>query len=245
MLSLATTAPQVRKLIKKGVKLPLATKNYPSRGQTAIQDLYQTPQGKLFLKRSSKQNHIDCRVLVDSGTLAEREYWSFCLAKDLGLSVPPMWLLDKFTTVQIWLNLPDAHQFATTRGKLDLIADDIFDCALFDWVTGQIDRHDANYLYDYVNRRIILIDSAHGFLKYSGSIPDYLRYFEIGFPRELKIKHSTSVLKKIRAFSRTHLLKVVPLRDDEERAALMSRFSQLEEVHSLEGIIALYRGGQK
>lgn len=50
-------------LISKGNKLPFAINNYPSRGQTAVQELYQTDVGKLFLKRVSEKNHIElCEV---------------------------------------------------------------------------------------------------------------------------------------------------------------------------------------
>lgn len=245
MPPLALTPSQIRQLIKKGAELPLATKNYPSRGQTAVQELYQTAKGKLFLKRSSKQNHIDCRISIDSGTLAEREFWAFRLAKRLKLDVPVLWLLDDFTTVQTWIDLPDAHQFGTSQGKLDLIAGNVFDCALFDWLTGQIDRHDANYLYDYANRRIILIDSAHSFLKYSGSIPDYLRYFEIGFPKALPLPRNTDTFAEIKTFSEPELFTLIPLRHQEEKSALISRWKRLESVHNLEDVIGLYRGGPK
>lgn len=239
-----TSIARLRKLIEQGTKLPLATKNYPSRGQTAVQDLYQTPKGKLFLKRSSKQNHIDCQIKLESGTLAEREFWAFRLAHHLALNVPTLWLLDRFTTLQTWLDLPDARQFATTQGKLDLDAEDVFNCALFDWLTGQVDRHDANYLYDYARRRVVLVDSAHCFLKYSGSIPDYLRYFEIGFPKELRIVRQTPVLREIISLSTKKLSMLVPLRNEEENKALADRLAQIQLVKRLQEIISLYRGGR-
>ncbi len=241
MLSPSISIAQIKKLISKGAKLPLATKNYPSRGQTAVQDLYQTSKGKLFLKKSSKQNHIDCQIAVAAGTLAEREYWAFRLAQRIGLEIPSLWLTGDFTTVQIWLDLPDAHVFATTQGKMELTADDVFNCALFDWVTGQIDRHDANYLYNYVQKKIILIDSAHCFLKYAGSIPDYLRYFEIGYPKELKGIRSTAISKTLKKLSRKDLLKLIPLRHADEQNALLQRHDQIQRVSTLQDALQLYR----
>ncbi len=232
---------EVRRLIEKGSRLPLATKNYPSRGQTATQALYFTSRGKLFLKRSSLQNHIDCRIDEKTGTLAEREYWAYRLAKSLSLAVPQLWLLDKFTTVQIWFNLPDARQFSTSQGRMDFQADCVFNCSLFDWLTGQIDRHDANYLFDYIRREIILIDSAHCFLKYNGSIPDYLRYFEIGFPKELSKTRSTSVSIAVGRLKKNKLKRLVPLPNALEAAALEKRLKQVQEARSIKDIVQLYR----
>lgn len=42
------TPENVKNLIKNGQKLPFATENYPSRGQTTTQELYQTEQGKFY-----------------------------------------------------------------------------------------------------------------------------------------------------------------------------------------------------
>lgn len=157
---------EIRRLIKTGQELPMALENYPSRGQTAIQKLYQTKSGKLFFKKVSDRNHQECQIDTQSGTLAEREFWAYRLAHALGLNVPQMTLLDPLTTVQSWLDIPDAHHFITDQGPLALDTRNVFECACFDWLTGQIDRHDANYLYDFVNKKIILVDSAHAFLQY-------------------------------------------------------------------------------
>jgi len=81
-------------LIREGERLPLAVENYPSRGQTAVQELYQTREGKLFLKRVSERNHTECQINIDSGTLAEREFWAYRLARAIGLFVPMLWLKD-------------------------------------------------------------------------------------------------------------------------------------------------------
>lgn len=233
---------QVCKLLEKGVKLPLAIRNYPSRGQTAVQDLYETSQGKFFLKKSSKQNHIDCQVDPKIGTLAEREYWAFCVAKKLGLKVPELWLLDEYTTVQRWFDISDAHQYTTSEGKMTLKSENVFDCALFDWVTGQVDRHDANYLYDCVKREIILIDSAYAFLKYTGSIPDYLKYFEVSSPMELKKVSNSFTQEAWKSFSGKSLSKWVPIRGEEEKQAFLKRWEQVCAVSSIQNILDLYRG---
>jgi len=49
------TTLEIKSLIEDGEKLAIAIENYPSRGQTAVQELYQTAQGKLFLKRVSER----------------------------------------------------------------------------------------------------------------------------------------------------------------------------------------------
>lgn len=230
------------KKIREGHRLPLATKNYPSRGQTAIQELYQIPQGKFFLKKVSRQNHIDCQIDPDAGTLAERESWAFCLAKEIALVTPQLWLLDKQTTVQTWLDFPDGRQYATSYGKLLLGPENVFDCALFDWVTGQIDRHDANYLYDYVNKKIILIDSAHCLLKYTGSIPDYLKYFEVGYPELLSKPLITETYQKLTSLSEKKLTRLMPLRNQEETKSLFERWKQIKSIKNIQSLIHLYRG---
>ncbi len=235
---------QIQLLLKRGAKLPLATQHYPSRGQTAVQELYQTSQGKFFLKRSSKQNHQDCQIDVKSGSIAEREYWAYCLARQIKLQVPELWLLDSMTTVQVWLDYPDVRQYSTFQGKLFLKSENVFDCALFDWLTGQVDRHDANYLYNYVDQEIILIDSAHCFLKYTGSIPDYLKYFEGSVPKELPRIQKTPTQSVIAKLSEKEILKLVPLNKVEEKAALLHRLGQLRKIQTLQEIIHLYRRGK-
>lgn len=232
----------ILKAIRLGIKLPLATKNYPSRGQTAVQALYQTSKGKFFLKKSSLQNHKHCQINPKSGTLAEREYWAYVLAQKIGLTVPKLWLVDQFTTVQVWLDYPDARTFATSQGKMELHSNDVYNCALFDWLTGQIDRHDANYLYNYVNQKIILIDSAHSFLKYEGSIPDYLKYFEIGFPKELAKPIITPIQKILKNLTKNKLYELVPLKEKDEEIALKARWEQTIKARCIQDIIDLYRG---
>ena len=232
----------ILKAIQSGIKLPLATKNYPSRGQTAVQELYQTSKGKFFRKKSSIQNHQHCQINPKNGTLAEREYWAYMLAQKIGLNVPRLWLAYQFTTVQVWLDYPDARTFATSQGKMELQADNVYNCALFDWLTGQIDRHDANYLYNYVDRKVILVDSAHSFLKYSGSIPDYLKYFEIGFSKELAKPITTLLHKTLKGLTEEKLNKLVPLKEHNEKIALKRRLEQTSEARCIQDIIDLYRG---
>ncbi len=234
---------QVRQWIEKGKKLPLATQNYPSRGQTAIQELYQTKIGKLFLKKVSQRNHQECQIDPKSGTLAEREYWAFCLASFLQLKVPELILLDSLTTVQIWFDLPDGRQYTTAQKPLELQGDNVFNCALFDWLTAQVDRHDANYLYDFVKQEIILIDSGHAFLKYNGSLPDYLRIFEAAYIHELHRKRASTLLDRINKCSRDQLEKLVPLWNVEEKNALLDRQQQLKNRDTIADIIQLYRKG--
>lgn len=234
---------RVRQWIEGGEKLPMATQNYPSRGQTAIQELYQTKIGKLFLKKVSQRNHQECQIHPKDGTLAEREYWAFCLASFLRLKVPELILMDSLTTVQIWFDLPDGRQYTTAQKPLELQGNNVFDCALFDWLTAQVDRHDANYLYDFVQQEIILIDSGHAFLKYSGSLPDYLRIFEAAYKNELHKKQTSSLLDRIKNCSKNDLEKQVPLRNLEEKEALFARQQQLKQIDTIAGIIHLYRIG--
>ncbi len=236
---------QIKKLLKVSQKSPFATKNYPSRGQTAVQEIYQTSSGKLFLKKSSPRNHCECQIDPQTGSIAEREFWAFQLAHALQLNVPYLWLLDKNTTVQIWLDIPDARLFATSFGKLSLKAINVFECALFDWLTGQVDRHDANYLYDFVQQEIILIDSAHSFLKYEGSIPDYLKYFEIGFSKQLNGTLFSPFQERLKKLSTQQINKLVPLKNQEEKQALHQRWKQCKEVKSIQAIIDLYRGERR
>ncbi len=233
-------ADQIRNLIEKGEELPLALQDYPSRGQTAVQKLYQTKSGKLFLKKVNDRNHRECRIDVESGTLAEREFWAHKLADVLGLNTPPMTLLDPLTTVQAWLDLPDAHHFITEQGPLTLNPQDVFECACFDWLTGQIDRHDANYLYDFVNQKIILIDSAFAFLKYNGSLPHYLQMFEISSSQTLASKQNSRILQKLET-TRARLTVLVPLKAASECYALKRRLDQLLTVKSVADIIGFYR----
>ncbi|HBF13057.1 MAG TPA: hypothetical protein DDW49_06685 [Deltaproteobacteria bacterium] len=239
------TNSQVLKLIEKGTKLPLATQNYPSRGQTAIQELYQTKKGRLFLKRPSLRNHKECQINIDSGTLAEREYWSFKLASHIGLEVPLLWLIDQQTTVQAWLNYPDALQFTTSQGKLTTHALNIFECGLFDWLTGQVDRHNANYLYNFADEKIILIDSAHCFLKYTGSIPHYLELFEVGYAQELNKKILSPIKNKITDLTEPTIKKLIPLRDNTESEALINRLDEIKNATCINDLIHLYRKGKK
>lgn len=228
-------------LIKSGSKLHLATQHYPSRGQSAVQELYQTSEGKFFLKKVSRLNHVNCRIDTKSGTLAEREYWAYSLANSIGLVVPPLWLMDKNTTVQLWLDYPDACQYSTREGAMIVEANTIFNCALFDWLTGQIDRHDGNYLYNFSQREIILIDSAHSFLKFNGSLPDYLKLYEVAQPSQLRKKRHTAVSTLLRQLTRTKLQQLIPLRNTQEQDTLFLRFKQIIQVDTIQAIINLYR----
>lgn len=228
-------------LIKDGRKLPFATENYPSRGQTAVQELYQTQEGKFFLKRVSERNHTECQIDVESGTLAEREFWAYKLAEAIGLNVPPLWLMDKFTTVQRWLDYPDGKTFKRSTGKMEFTVENIFDCAVFDWITGQIDRHDANYLYNYKDRLIIPVDSAHAFLKYEGALPDYLHLCEIGNSNDLKVKINSGVKRKLDNLSNSDVVILAPLKDMNERDALISRKNALEGICKIQDLLDLYR----
>jgi hypothetical protein len=239
------TTKQIWTFIEKGIKLKLATDiTYPSRGQTATQELYVTEIGRFFLKRTTVQNNKNCRINMINGSLAEREFWAFCLAKELGLLVPELWLLDEHTTVQRWLDYPDASQCKNRQIALRFGLANVFDCALFDWLTGQIDRHDANYLYDY--EKIILIDSAHSFLKYSGSLPDYLYLFQIQQKEKLRLKiNSNHVHRRMIKLSVTSLRKIVPLRESEEQQALEHRLKKIKTVDCLQDIIDLYKESKK
>lgn len=235
------TNSDIKALIEGGEKLAVALENYPSRGQTAVQELYQTAQGKLFLKRVSERNHEECQINVKSGTLAEREFWAFKLASTIGLFVPPLWLMDEFTTVQRWLDHPDGKTFKKSTGKMDFVAKNIYECAVFDWVTGQIDRHDANYLYDYTKKLVVPVDSAHGFLKYEGALPDYLHLLEIGEADKLNRKIISKVKKRLDNILDNELKKVVPLRDGSEINALLDRKNLLSRVNSIKDLLDLYR----
>lgn len=233
---------QLRALIARSAGHPLATRNYPSRGQSAIQRLYQTPQGKIFFKRTSEQNHRDCHIDPTTGTLAEREWWAYRLAVHLGLRVPQLWLFDRLTTLQTWLDIPDGRTYSTYHGVIRLQTPNVFDCACFDWLTGQIDRHDANYLYDFVRAEIVLIDSAHSLLRYEGSIPDYLRLFEFGNSAQLRQPQTTRVHHRICRLTPRQLRSLVPLRQQSEIAALAQRAAQIQSVQTTADIIQLYRG---
>lgn len=233
---------EVRKYLKSGKGLSFATRHYPSRGQSTVQELYRTKIGKIFLKRVSLQNHKNCQIDPRKGTLAEREAWSFRLARHLDLNVPELLLLDRHTTVQTWLDLPDGHIYSSIRGRMVFRASDVFDCGIFDWLTGQMDRHDANYLYDYVHQKIILIDSSFCFLKYDGSLPDYLKFFEVGSPVDLRKKWHSALCLRLKKTTDSELLKMVPLRDKEERDALVKRKRQCDLIHMIQEILDLYRG---
>ncbi|QQR79840.1 MAG: hypothetical protein IPJ69_10915 [Deltaproteobacteria bacterium] len=235
------TSTAIKKLLDKAERYPLTTINYPSRGQTAVQEIYQTKYGKFFLKRNSKQNHIDCQIDIDSGTLAEREFWAFQLAEHLGLDVPRLWLLDKMTTVQVWLDYPDAKQYSSTQERVFLNTQNVFECGLFDWLTGQIDRHNANYLYDYVSQKIILIDSAHCFLKHSASLPHYLEFFEGAYTQLLSLKLNTKLSQKIKSIKPKQLDQLIVLRNEDEKKALHFRMDSIKKTHTISDLINLYR----
>lgn len=239
------TPKQIQSFLEKGTKLKFATDiTYPSRGQTATQELYITKIGKLFLKRTTVQNNTNCRIDLKSGSLAEREYWAYSLAKKIGLTVPELWLIDQHTTIQRWLDYPDASQCKNRQIPLNFELSNIFNCALFDWLTGQIDRHDANYLYDY--EKIILIDSAHSFLKYSGSLPDYLYLFQIQQKEKLEQKiRSNSIYRNLSGLSKIALKKIIPIRDPEEQNSLQERLKTLKNISSLQDIINLYKENKK
>lgn len=222
-------------------KLAMALDHYPSRGQTATQEIYRSPYGRLFLKRTSERNLRDCQIDSKSGTLAEREAWCYALAKFLGILTPDLRFVDKHTTIQEWFDLPDAHHYASSQGRLIFNRHNVFDCSLFDWITAQVDRHDANYLYDFINQRIILIDSAHSLLAHGPSLPDYLRLFEVAATSELDEKTITSVSKKIRILTPRRLNKIVPLRGKQESKALEQRLEQALAISSLSQLLQLFR----
>lgn len=231
----------LKNLLKKSAPQTLAMRHYPSRGQSAIQEIYQTKIGRLFLKQTSERNLIECQINKYSGTLAEREYWAANIAMVMGITMPIIWLLDKNTTVQNWINWPDANLFKSRYGRLTLHRQDVFNHALFDWTTGQIDRHDANYLYNFSNEHITLIDSAFSFLKYDGSMPEYLSYFEASSPNELKAPVDLTILKDTLHISPKTLIQLAPLRGREERFALLQRQQSLIPVKCLQDILNLYR----
>lgn len=238
----ALSKKNLLRLLDKKTKHPLASQHYPSRGQTAVQEIYQTRIGKLFLKKTSLTNLRDCQIDIRAGSLAEREYWAYRLAQHIGIKTPELVLLDKHTTVQFWLDFPDAATFATVQGRLQFSAEDVFDCSLFDWLTGQSDRHNANYLYNFADQQIILIDSAFSFLKHDPSLPHYLEVYEQSQPNSALIKpRSSEVLNKIHSLSLATLDRFVPLRDDQEQTALNKRLLQLQNAKCIQDIIQLYR----
>jgi len=242
---LPKTKTAILTLLNKAQKLPRGVDiHYPSRGQTSVQELYETRFGKIFLKRVSERNHKDCQVNPALGTLAEREFWCFRLAQLIGLNVPDLRLLDENTTVQKWLNLSDAHTYSTALGRMSFDVENVFDCSLFDWVTGQVDRHDANYLYDYVNQKIILIDSAHSLLKYTGSLPDYLKLYEFSESQNLNQTLETKISNQLKKITPKQLCAAIPLRNDQEKQAILDRHAQIQTVNSLNDILRLYRSGK-
>ena len=231
----------LRRIVKHGKAQKLGMSHFPSRGQTARQELYVYQDQKLFLKGVSDKNHENCRINQHSGTLAEREFWAFCIAKYLKLLVPSLCLLDKKTTVQVWLPIPDAFLFTSRTGPLKLSTQDVYDCGLFDWVTGQQDRHNANYLYDFVHEKIILIDCANSFLKYSPALPHYLENFEVGHKSELDGEVASSLQKKIIKTPEKIWRQLVPLRSPEERDALLLRVQKMGLVKTVRDLIRLFR----
>lgn len=234
---------ELKALFKKSKKLTLATQHYPSRGQSAVQELYDTPFGKLFVKKVSALNHQNCQVDPKTGSLAEREFWAYSLAEKIKLHVPSLKLLDKNTTVQNWLDYPDASLYTSRLGPLKLSALNVFECGLFDWVTGQIDRHDANYLYNLYKEEIILIDSAHSFTKHGASLPDYLKQFEISQTKVLNQKQTSKIQNNLLSLSLLDLEELVPLRDKTELLALFKRFDQLQKINTLKDLIGVFRHG--
>ena len=127
---------------------------------------------------------------------------------------------------------------------MDFEGENVLDCALFDWLTGQIDRHDANYLYDYIQRQIVLVDSAHCFLKYEGSLPDYLHLFEIGSTANLMTTYKTRMKSILDALSVEDMQKLVPLKSEAEESALRARLEDVRTVTTIRDIIELYRGSR-
>lgn len=232
---------RLSQLCTPDVRRVLAMQHYPSRGQTSVQEIYRTHRGTIFLKRTSERNLRDCAIDKSSATLAEREYWCFRLAHLVGLRVPDLRLIDPHTTVQEWLDLPDAHHFASSQGKLTFSQEDVFTCALFDWVTGQSDRHDANYLYDFVKQRIVLVDSAHSLLRHGPSLPDYLRIFEAAAQDKLDHPIQSQVASNIKKLRDTQLRRLAPLRSVDERLALKTRCDQAREIVTLRALLQLFR----
>jgi hypothetical protein len=108
-----------------------------------------------------------------------------------------------------------------------------------------MDRHDANYLYDCIHQKIILIDSSFCFLKYDGSLPDYLKSFELGFSEELEKKRRSPIFVRLKKISQDKLLKLVPLPAPEEQEALLKRKEQMCFIQTIQDIINLYRGVKK
>lgn len=244
MKAFPTSLRALKTLIAKAPTLDFATRHYPSRGQSAEQKIYQTGIGKLFWKRVSETNHRNCRIDPKTGTLAERESWACRLAESLGLKVPKLVLFDKLTTVQPWLDYPDAHLYASSQGRLELEASNVFDCALFDWLSGQQDRHNANYLYDFARRKIILIDSAHSFLRHDGTLPHYLEIFETAESKRLFLPLQTQISRVLQSLKPKELRKMVPLKILEEADALIDRLDRIKHATTIAEILSLYRKGK-
>jgi hypothetical protein len=88
---------------------------------------------------------------------------------------------------------------------------------------------------------IIPVDSAHGFLKYEGSLPDYLHLFEIGSPAILKRRISTPTQKRLGELSEDNLKKIVPLRNADEANAFAYRKRALDGMNTIQDLLDLYR----
>ena len=89
------------------------------------------------------------------------------------------------------------------------------------------------------------MDSAFAFLKYEGSLPDYLHLFEIGNEVDLPKKQVSAIKTAIQSMTTEEIAKTVPLRDEDELRALFKRKGDLESVHTIKDIIELYRGAKR
>lgn len=231
------------KLIETTKPQALSMAHYPSRGQSARQELYTHKTSRIFVKGVSKKNHEYCKIDMSDGTIAEREFWAYRIANHLKLNIPELGLVDKMTTAQEWLDYPDASTHTSRIGALELEAKNIYECGLFDWITGQQDRHNANYLYDLSSKQIILIDSAASFSKNSPSLPDYLEKFELGYSKDLQRKITTSLQQSMQITPQKTWFKLAPLRSAQEREAFLKRLQKINSIQTIGNLIQLFREG--
>lgn len=104
-------------------------------------------------------------------------------------------------------------------------------------------RHEAKYLYDYPNQQIILIDSAHSFLKESGFLPHYLQLFERPYGDKMENKIDTTLIRRLEKI-KNKLSDLVPLRSEKEFKSLCKRFEQIQNIKNIKEIYKLYRLGE-
>jgi len=107
------------------------------------------PDGSFAIFKPLVGETIDWGNMIPDGTYSSREACTYQIAKILGFSfsVPPTTILPDergerpLGTVQKWV---DGE--VGCRSDLEFDTQELFEAAAFDYVIGQIDRHDGNYL---------------------------------------------------------------------------------------------------